>query len=48
MLIEFRVRNFRSFGRESALSMVASSDTELIDTNTVETRIRAIPRARSV
>lgn len=45
MLIEFRVRNFRSFGQESALSMVASSDTQLIDTNTVETRIPSVPRA---
>ena len=41
MLIEFRVRNFRSFGQESALSMVASGDRDLIDTNIVETGIPA-------
>jgi uncharacterized protein len=45
MLIEFRVRNFRSFGQESVLSMVASSDIDLIDTNTIETGIHALPRA---
>lgn len=44
MLIEFRIRNFRSFGGESSLSMVASSDTNLVDTNTVTTGIPAIPR----
>jgi uncharacterized protein len=45
MLIEFRVRNFRSFGQESAFSMVASSDTDLIDTNTIGTGIPSVPRA---
>jgi AAA15 family ATPase/GTPase len=44
MLIEFRVRNFRSFGQESVLSMVASSDRDLVDTNTVETGIPSVPR----
>jgi AAA15 family ATPase/GTPase len=45
MLIEFRVRNFRSFGQESVLSMVASSDRDLLETNTVETGIPSLPRA---
>lgn len=44
MLIEFRIRNFRSFGQESIVSMVASGDTNLIDTNTVETGLPSIPR----
>jgi uncharacterized protein len=45
MLLEFRINNFRSFGRESVLSLVASSDLELLDHNTAETRVSSIPRA---
>ncbi len=29
MLVEFRVKNFRSFRDEQVLSLVASNDTEL-------------------
>lgn len=45
MLLEFRVRNFRSFAQESVLSFVASNDKELIDTNTAVTNVTAFPRA---
>jgi AAA15 family ATPase/GTPase len=44
MLIEFRLRNFRSFKGESALSMVASSDKTLADTNTLGAESQALPR----
>ena len=37
MLIEFRVKNFKSFQGESALSMVASSDKSLVE-NTIPTK----------
>ncbi len=37
MLIEFRVKNFRSFRDQQVLSMVAASDKELRDTNTTKT-----------
>jgi hypothetical protein len=45
MLLEFRVRNFRSFRDESALSLVASKDRSLRETNVVATGITAIPEA---
>jgi hypothetical protein len=35
MLLEFRIKNFRSFRDEATLSMVASKDRELLETNTV-------------
>jgi AAA15 family ATPase/GTPase len=44
MLIEFRVRNYRSFKDESVLSLAASNDRDLADTNTTSTGIKAIPR----
>lgn len=44
MLIEFRVANFRSIRDEQVFSLVASKDTTLQDTNTVETGINAAPR----
>lgn len=44
MLIEFRVKNFRSIKDEQALSLAATKDTELSDTNTIETNVKAIPR----
>jgi hypothetical protein len=37
MLIEFQVKNFRSFRDQQVLSMVAASDKELRDTNTAKT-----------
>lgn len=44
MLLEFRVKNFRSFRGEAVLSMVASPDKELAETNLVSTGIKATPR----
>lgn len=43
MLIEFRVTNFRSLRDEQVLSMVASKDKTLLDTNTLATGISAAP-----
>ena len=44
MLIEFRVRNFRSLRDEQVLSLVAAKDKTLVDTNTIETGLPAAPR----
>ena len=43
MLIDFRVRNFRSFKDECTLSLVASSDADLRETNTFDTKVSAVP-----
>lgn len=43
MLLEFRVRNFRSIRDEQVLSLVASADTELAETHLAETGLRASP-----
>ena len=43
MLIEFRVKNFRSLRGEQALSLVASKDKTLLESNTQETGIKAAP-----
>lgn len=43
MLIDFRVTNFRSLRDEQTLSLVASKDKTLLDTNTLETGIKASP-----
>ncbi|MFZ4099601.1 MAG: AAA family ATPase [Chlamydiia bacterium] len=43
MLVEFRVKNFRSIRQEQALSLVASKDTTLLDSNTIATDIKAVP-----
>lgn len=43
MLVEFRVENFRSLRDEQLLSMVASKDKTLLDTNTVQTGLSAVP-----
>ena len=43
MLIDFRVRNFRSFKEECELSLVASGDTDLRETNTFDTKVPAVP-----
>src|SRR5262245_25722907 len=45
MLLEFRLSNYRSFGEESVLSLVASSDKEHQETNITETGVAAIPRS---
>jgi len=44
MLIEFRVKNFRSLRDEQVLTLVASKDNSLSDTNTLTTGIKAVPR----
>lgn len=43
MLVEFRVKNFRSLRDEQVLSLVASKDKTLRDTHTQETGFRAVP-----
>ncbi len=43
MLVEFRVKNFRSLRDEQVFSMVASKDKTLYDTHTVSTGLKAAP-----
>ncbi len=43
MLVEFRVKNFRSLRDEQVLSLVASTDKTLRDTHTLPTGIKAAP-----
>lgn len=43
MLLEFRVRNFRSLRDEQVLSFVAATDKSLTATNTVQSGIKAAP-----
>lgn len=43
MLLEFRIKNFRSFKNETILSLVASSDRTLKETNVTPTGIRPLP-----
>lgn len=43
MLVEFRVKNFRSLRDEQVLSLVASKDKTLLETNTLVTGIKAAP-----
>jgi uncharacterized protein len=43
VLIEFRVKNFRSLRDEQVLSLVASKDDTLMDTHTMATGIKAAP-----
>ncbi len=46
MLLEFRVRNYRSFREEQALSLVASKgDKELAATHLASTGLKALPHA---
>lgn len=45
MLLEFRVRNFRSFADESVLSFVASPDAHLLQQNTMATSLNTPARA---
>ena len=44
MLLEFRVRNFRSFREEAVLSMAASADMQFADTHTLATGMDKLPR----
>jgi len=41
MLVEFRIKNFRSLRDEQVLSLVASKDKTLQDTHTLSTGLRA-------
>ena len=43
MLVEFRVKNFRSLRDEQVLSLVASKDKTLQDTHTLATGLKAAP-----
>lgn len=43
MLIEFRIKNFRSLRDEQVLSLVASPDKTLLDTHTQDTGLKAAP-----
>lgn len=44
MLIEFRVKNFRSLRDEQVLSLVASKDNTLQDTHTLASNLKTVPR----
>jgi hypothetical protein len=44
MLIEFRVKNFRSLRDEQVLSLLASKDSTMQETHTVSTGLNAAPR----
>lgn len=43
MLVEFRVKNFRSLRDEQVLTLVASSDKTLLDTHAADTGLKAAP-----
>jgi AAA15 family ATPase/GTPase len=43
MLVEFRVKNFRSIRDEQVFSLVATSDKTLKDTHTIQTDISSVP-----
>lgn len=43
MLVEFRVKNFRSLRDEQVLSLVASADKTLLDTHALDTGLKAAP-----
>ncbi len=45
MLLEFRLRNYRSFAEEQTFSLVASKDDHLAEENTAPTKVKSIPRA---
>ncbi len=45
MLLEFRIRNYRSIRDEQALSLVASSDKTLATTHLVPTGLKSAPQA---
>lgn len=44
MLIEFRVKNYCCLRDEQVLSLVPSSDTSLLESNTYETGVPSVPR----
>ena len=43
MLVEFRLKNFRSIRDEQVLNLVASSDKTLLETNALRTGLKAAP-----
>lgn len=43
MLVEFRIKNFRSLRDEQVLSLVASTDKTLLDTHALDTGLKASP-----
>lgn len=43
MLVEFRIKNFRSLRDEQVLSLVASTDKTLLDTHALATGLKAAP-----
>jgi len=43
MLVEFRIKNFRSLRDEQVLSLVSSKDKTLVDTHTLATGLTAVP-----
>ena len=43
MLVEFRIKNFRSLRDEQVLSLVASTDKSLLDTHAMKTGLKAAP-----
>jgi AAA15 family ATPase/GTPase len=43
MLVEFRIKNFRSLRDEQVLSLVASKDKTLADTHVLSTGLKAVP-----
>lgn len=43
MLIEFRIKNFRSLRDEQVLSLVASTDKTLLDTHALDSGLKAAP-----
>lgn len=43
MLVEFRIKNYRSLRDEQVLSLVAAKDKTLQDTHTVATDLKAVP-----
>lgn len=43
MLVEFRVKNFRSLRDEQVLSLVASIDKTLLDSHALNTNLKAVP-----
>lgn len=45
MFLEFRLKNYRAFQDEAALSLIASTDKALLEANTAPTNIRSLPRA---
>jgi AAA15 family ATPase/GTPase len=45
MLLEFRVRNYKSIRDEQALSLAASRDDELAETHLADTGLKSLPKA---